>query len=275
MIDRTNLAIASIAVVSIVIMVLAIAYQDFSLWVFPFSILFGCLFFGVLWLCYLNFREDRFAAKAKHAYPNQPWLWDARWQSNEIPPRSVGDFWGSIILTTILSMFALFGATGIILEVPKGNYWALLGILPIIFAGTIGKNTYLSWKSMRYARNVKLVLETIPVWTGSQLNAKMHFIPNALPDGVTARLEHFQTVREVESDGDVLHKTTDLILNAACDFKPDNGVTISVDLPADCQETTWDKADLSGWWELVITISTTRESVDLRYEVPVADSNRR
>ncbi len=268
---ETTTAIAIGTLCLIAIMVGAIAHQEFSWWVFPFILLFGTIFVGILGLCFLNYREDRFRRASIENYPNEPWMWDARWQSDTMTSRSKSEFWGTLMFTIILGVFAVIGVATLLEGLPEGNLWVLLNLIPIVAAVYLGKNTYVAWRTLRLEKHVSLTSETRPAWIGSPFSALMETMDGHHPEHVDAWLEHFKVIRREESDGVTLEKVVDRRLPGHVEDVGHGRARISVDIPHHSPATSWSKDEQNRWWDLVISADVSGNDVSLRYEIPVAN----
>ena len=270
----TNTVVA-IGVLSLVaIMVGAIAHQDFSWWVFPFSLLFGTIFAGILDLCFLNFHGDRFRQASLGDYPNEPWMWDARWRSGTMISRSKSEFWGFLAGTIILSMFALIGVVTLIKGLPQGNLWVLLNILPIAGAFYFGRKVYVAGRTWQSEKQVTITNQTRPAWVGSRFSAVIEAETQLKASHVEAWLEHFKVIRLEESDGIAFEKVIDRKLPGQIEHTDDGNVRVSVDIPEKSPATSWGETEQKRWWDLVVAINISGKNVSLRYEVPVADPEK-
>ena len=148
----------------VAIMVFAITQQEFSWWVIPFGLLFSTIFAGVLAMCFSFYREDRFRRASINDYPNEPWMWDARWRSDIMSSRSKSEFWGTAAITVILGVFAFLGVASLIEGLPEGNLWVLLNLIPIAAAAYFGPKIYTASQNLRMEKQVRLINETRPAW---------------------------------------------------------------------------------------------------------------
>ncbi|MEJ8562665.1 hypothetical protein QTO30_16530 [Yoonia sp. GPGPB17] len=256
-------------------MCFAIAQQPFNWWVFPFITLFGIIFAGVLSFCLSGYREEKFRVKAMGTHPDQPWMWDARWQTDIIPSRSKTSLWGTLAFFVILAMFGLMGVAQIIDKLPSGNFWTLLGVIPVVAAIYFGRQTHRAWKTLRFERGISLILDSRPAWTGSALSARLVCTDRRHADHVQVHLEHITVIREEETDG-VNFKT---VVDRKCAYQADVRVddtghfiaNLRVDIPSGSPETAWiEDAEPNRWWDLIVTLGVAGEDIHLRYEVPVA-----
>ena len=269
-----NTAIAFGTLCLVAIMVGAIAYQEFSWWVFPFILLFGTIFVGILGLCFLNYREDRFRRASVESYANQPWMWDARWQSDNMTSRSRSEFWGTLAFAIILGMFAVVGVATLLEGLPEGNLWVLLNLIPIGAAVYFGRNTYLAWRTLRLEKHLSLTNETRPAWIGSRFSALLETTALHHPEHVDAWLEHFKIIRREESDGVTFEKVVDRRLAGNVEDIGHGRAKIFVDIPHDSSATSWSDEDQKRWWDLVISADILGNAVSFRYEIPVADPEK-
>lgn len=252
-----------------IVMITAVAHQSFSWWVIPFVVLFGTIFISVLGLCYLNYRDARFRSKAMSDYPEQPWLWDERWQSDLLLSRSKSEFWGTLAFTIILSMFAVAGVVSLVEGLSEGNLWVLLNIIPIGAAVYFGRNTYVSWQTMRLERHATLITETRPARVGNPFSALLELQASDHPEQSDAWLEHFKIIRHQDSDGTTFEKVVDRKLPCAVEKLTQGKARISIDLPANSPPTKKEDDAPHQWWDLVISTRISDNSVLLRYEIPV------
>ncbi|WP_420584803.1 hypothetical protein [Ruegeria sp.] len=253
------------------IMVTAIAYQKFSLWVLPFCLLFLTIFAGILWTCFLNHREDRFRRASERDYPDEPWMGDIRWRSDRMMSRSKPEFWGNLAFAIVLGVFALFGVVTLNSGLSDGNYWVLLNIIPIAGAGYFAHGTYLAWSTWRFERGITLTSKTRPAWVGAEFLAVMKAVDVRRADQVEAWLEQVKVVRREESDGVTFEKVVEHKLAGQTEVVRGGQIEISVDIPDNCPATSWSEDEQERWWDLVIEIDLSGKKFTLRYEIPVAD----
>lgn len=253
------------------IMVGAIAHQEFSWWVFPFILLFGTVFAGILGLCFLNYREDRLRRASVENYSDQPWMWDARWRSDNMTSRSKSELWGTLAFAIILGMFALIGVATLLEGLPEGNLWVLLNLIPIVAAVYFGRNTYVAWRTLRLEEHLSLTNETRPAWIGSRFSAVMETGTGQQVEHLNAWLEHFKVVRREENDGIAFERVVDCKLPAQAEYIGHGKTRVSVDIPEKSPETSWSEDGQKRWWDLVIATEVSGSEVSLRYEIPVAD----
>lgn len=268
---ETNRVIAVGALCLAAGLVTAIAHQEFSWWVFPFGLLFGTMLAGILGMCCLTYRENRFRSAAMTDYPGEPWMWDARWRSAIMRSRSESEFWGALAFTLMLSVFAGIGIASMLKGLPEGNLWVLLNVLPLAGAVYLGRRLFAAWRVCRLERQVSVTNETRPAWVGARFSAAMEVVPDRRAEHVEARLEHFKVVRREESDGVAFEKVVDRTLPGQTESIRDGKVKISVDIPEKSPTTSWDETEQNRWWDLVITMIVSGNKFSLRYEVPVAD----
>lgn len=253
------------------IMVIAIAQQEFSWWVLPFSLLFLATFGGIIWVCFLNYREDRFRRASEGDYPNEPWMWDERWRSNRMTSRSRSDFWGSLTFTIILGVFAFIGIVTLLHGLPEGNFWVLLNIIPIACAIHFARNSYFAWRTWRLERHISFATETRPAWVGATFSAVMTAVNGQRADQVEAWLEHFKIIRREEDDGVTFQKVVDRRLSGYTEDISDGQIRISVDIPEKSAATSWSEDVQERWWDFVVVTVLSGEKITLRYNIPVAD----
>lgn len=270
----SNAAIAIGTFCLIAIMIGAVSNQQFSWWVFPFLLLFGTIFAGVLGLCFLTYREDRFRRASVAKYSDQPWMWDARWRSDHMTSRSKSEFWGTLAFEIVLAMFAVFGVATLFEGLPEGNLWVLLNIVPIIAAIYVGKNTYIAWRTVRLEKHFLLTNETRPAWIGSNFSALMVTTAELDPERIDVRLEHFKVIRREENDGTAFEKVADLRLPGQIEEVRSGRTKIFVEIPQTSPPTSWSEDEQSSWWDLVISANVSGKEVSLRYEIPVADPSK-
>lgn len=268
---RGNLAIAFGTLFLATIMLVAIANQAFSWWVYPFGILFGTIFLGVLSICFLNYREDRYRSSRVDDYPDEPWMWDARWRSAIMISRSTSEFWGTLAFTVILGVFALMGIASLLAGLAEGNLWVLLNLIPIGAAAYFGRNAYVAWRTLRLERNISLSNETRPAWIGAGFSARMKTMARHHPEDVEAWLEHIKIVRNEESDGVSFEKVVDRRLPGLVEDTGSGEARIFVDIPQNNPATSWIEGEQGSWWDLVISMRLSDAKVSVRYEIPVAD----
>ena len=267
----TNGAIAICILCLMVVMVGAIAHQDFSWWVVPFSVLFGTIFVGGLGLCLLHYQEDKFRRAAERDYPDEPWMWDARWRSDSLVSRNRSDFWGSLAFFIVLAMFALFGVASLLKGLPDGNFWVLLNIIPIVAAAYFARSSYIAMRNWRVERLVSLKCEARPAWVGAEFSAVLESEFDRPLSQVNAWMEHIKVVRREEHDETVFENVVDRKLPCRCEFTGGGTVRIVGEIPAGSPATSWTEDEQKRWWELVIVADRSGKRVTLRYEVPVAD----
>ncbi|MTI02236.1 hypothetical protein [Roseibium sp. RKSG952] len=267
----TNGVIVIGVVTMIAIMVAAIAYQQFSWWVFPFGLLFLTIFAGILWLCFLDHREDRFRRASEGKFPDEPWMRSKRWRTDNMTSRSKPEFWGSLAFTLILGVFALSGIVSLQAGLPEGNYWVLLNLIPIVGALYFALSTYFAWRTWRLERYVNLISETRPAWIGSKFSAVIKVVGVRRTDQVEAWLEHLKVVRREESDGVAFEKVVDQKLTGQTEEMSGGQIRISVDIPENTPATSWNDDEQESWWDFVIVVGLPEKKITLRYEVPVAD----
>jgi len=255
----------------IVVMVSAIVYQEFSWWVFLFGLLFGTIFTGILSLCILNYREDGFRRSSMDDYPNEPWMWDARWRSGFMASRNKSEFWGTLAFTIILGVFAFLGFVILFQELPNGNLWVLLSLIPIIAAIMFGRKLNIAWKALRFEEQVSLTSEIHPAWVGAMFSAVMKIEIEHQPQHVEVWLEHFKILRREEVDGVAFEKVVDCRLSGQAEYIGDGKTRVSAHIPENCFATSWSKVEQRRWWDLLIIINISGNAVSLRYEIPVAD----
>ncbi|MGH1483033.1 MAG: hypothetical protein ACRBM6_30720 [Geminicoccales bacterium] len=276
--NKENMAVFVGTFCLLLIMCLAIVDQEFSWWVFPFIALFGALFAGVLSVCFSIYRADTYRDSMKAEYPDQPWMWHAKWRSDVIPSRSRWDFWGAVVFTIILSVFALSGVAATLDGLPSGNLWTILGLIPLIVLFFVVQYMIQAWRTLRYEKRVSLVLETRPAWIGSAFSARLVIPAGTQPEHLEAQLEHTEIVRVEESDGVSFEKAVDSKISGHVETSFDDAGhctgSIVVDIPSHSPESSWHEDDLKGWWEMIITMRIEGVDIPLRYEVPVADPVR-
>lgn len=268
---RGDLAIAFGTLFLAAIMLVAIANQAFSWWVYPFGILFGTIFLGVLSICFLNYREDRYRSSRVDVFPDEPWMWDARWRSAIMISRSTSEFWGTLAFTVILGVFALMGIASLLTGLAEGNLWVLLNLIPIAAAAYFGRNAYIAWRTLRLERNISLSNETRPAWIGAGFSARMKTMARHHPEDVEAWLEHIKIVRNEESDGVSFEKVVDRRLPGLVEDTGSGEARIFVDIPQNNPATSWIEGEQGSWWDLVISMRLSDAKVSVRYEIPVAD----
>ena len=267
----TNGIIAIGVTTLMAIMVTAITYQEFSWWVVPFCVLFLTLFAGILWLCFLTDRENRFRRASKEDFPNQPWMRDQRWRTDRMTSYSKPEFWGRLTFTVLLGVFALFGIVTLHSGLTERNYWVLLNIIPIAGAVYCARSTFYAWRAWRQERYVNLTSETRPAWVGARFSTVMKAVGVQHADQVEAWLEHLKVLRREESDGVVFEKVVDHKLLAQTEEMNGGQIRISVDIPDKSPATSWSDDEPESWWDLVVVVGLPRKKITLRYEVPVAN----
>ena len=265
----SNGVIAFGTVCLIIVMITAVAHQSFSWWVIPFVVLFGTIFISVLGLSYLNYRNAQFRRKAMSEYPDQPWLWDERWQSDLLLSRSKSEFWGTLAFAIILSMFAISGVVSLVQGLSEGNLWVLLNIIPIVAAVYFGRNTYVAWQTMRLERSATVITETHPARVGDQFSALLELQAPDQPEQSDAWLEHYKIIRREDSDGTTFEKVVDRKLPCTVEKLAQGKARISIDLPANSPPTKKEDNAPHQWWDLVISTRISNTNVLLRYEIPV------
>jgi hypothetical protein len=269
--DTFTWGVIIITICMIAIMVFGIRDQPFSLWVIPFTAMFGTLFIAILGVCFSILRENRFRDRAQVTHPKQPWLWQVRWQSQTIPSESRRGFSSSVVFLILLVGFALSGPVAMAEGLPAGNFWTLLGVIPIIAVFYIAGLTRDAWRSWRLSKSTSFVLETMPVLAGSTLKARCKFAASVMPTQVTARLEHTKTIEVEEIDGRALSRVLDRSLPAHVELTANGHAKIICSIPAKVPETDWTDTNQYRKWEAVITVQRTGTDVVLRYEIPMAD----
>ena len=271
---NTNAAIAIGTVCLLVVVVTAIAHQEFSWWVFPFSILFGTIFLGVLGLCFLSYRDDKYRSASVDAHPHEPWMWDERWCADIMISRSRAEFWGTIALTIIVGMIALGGTASLFLGLAEGNLWVLLNLIPIAAAAYFGRNTYVAWRTLRFERHVTLLHETRPAWIGDSFSALMETAAGHHPEHVEAWLEHFKIIRHEDSDGTSFEKVVERRVSGRVEDIVPGKARIVIDIPQKSPATSWTEDEQSRWWDLVISMRVSGVEIPVRYEIPVAEPTK-
>ena len=266
------IAIGTVCLVAV--MVAAIVNQPFSWWVFPFSMMFGALFLGVLNLCFSNYQKSKFRRAMMDDHPNEPWMWDARWQDDVMVSRSRSEFWGTLVFAIILGMFAIVGVYSLVEGLVEGNLWVLLNLIPIVAAVYFGRNTYMAWRTLRLERHVSLYAETQPAWVGARFSALMDIETPHQTGQIEVCLEHFKIERREESDGVTFTKVVDRKVPGHVEDVGHGKAGISVDIPPNSPATAWSEDAPSRWWDLVISTRILGTQVLLRYEIPVADPDK-
>lgn len=267
----SNAAIAIGTLCLAVIMIFAIADQEFSWWVLPFVILFSTIFLCVLSLCLRTYREDTLRITLKDEHPDEPWLWDANWRSDIMTSRSKSEFWGTLAFTVVLGQFAIMGIASLSEGLAQGNLWVLLNVIPIGAAAYFVRNTFVAWRSMRLERHVSFSSETRPAWVGDTFSGQITIEGGLDPDHVEAWLEHFKIIRLKDSDGTTFNKIVDRRLSGRVEDKGAGKARIVVDIPKNSPATSWNEDEQRRWWELVISMRVANVDVPIRYEVPVAE----
>ena len=145
--------------------------------------------------------------------------------------RSKSEFWGTLTITIILGMFALFGIQTLIEGLPEGNLWVLLNLVSIVAAAYFGRNTYAAFKTWRLGNQFSLNNETRPAWVGKKFSAVMKSANGHQAGNVNVWLEHFKVIRREESDGIAFIKVVDRKLPGQVEFIQDGKSRISVDIP--------------------------------------------
>lgn len=277
--NGTNILVAAITLGLIGVTCIAIAQQEFSWWVFPFIVMCGVIFGSVLRFCFVVYQEDKFRNGAMLEYPNQPWMWHARWRSDVIPARNRSDFRGTLAFFVILSIFASMSVAHIIDNASETDFWewvgVLLNLIPIVAAAYFARETYRLWQTLHYEKRIALVLKTRPVWVGSALSAGMTMPQHLKPEHVGVCMELFKIIRQEDSDGSVsLNKVVDQTISgrveSAFEQTGRHTANICVDIPPNSPETSWDEGS-SVWWDLIITLRIKGTDIPLRYQVPVAE----
>ena len=269
--DKTNWVIIFGVIALSAVLLSAVTQQSYSIWVWPFVLLFATIFGGILALCVQNIREDRFRETAQQHHPDEPWKWDARWQTDTLPSRSLPDFWGCLAVTVILGIFAVIGVATLLEGLPQGNLWVLLNLIPIIAATYFLHRTLRAYQTLRVARLVSLTTQTRPAILGQQFIATMHAQPDQRIDSCLAWFEHFKIIRHKGHDGDSFEKAVDTKLDAQTSDAGNGNIMIAVDLPEMGHATTWSDTSPSRWWDLVIDATISGKRASLRYEIPVAN----
>ncbi len=269
--DNTNWVIIFGVIALSAILLTAITQQSYSIWVWPFVLMFATIFGSILALCIQNIREDRYRDSVQHKHPDQPWMWDMRWQTKTLPSRSLPDFWGCLAVTVILGVFAMIGVATLLEGLPQGNLWVLLNLIPIIAATYFLHRTFGAYQSMRVAKLVSLTAQTRPAVLGQRFTATISAQPDQCIDSCFAWLEHIKIIRHKEHDGDSFEKRVDTKLDARTSDTGDGGILITVDLPETGHATSWSDTPPSRWWDLVIDATVSGQKASLRYEIPVTD----
>lgn len=269
--DNSNWVILFGVIALGAIMMTAVTHQAYSVWVWPFALLFTTMFGAIGALSLLNIREDRFRDDSRQKHPNEPWLWDTRWQTNIVPSRSQADFLGHLAITIILGVFALIGFVTLFKGLPEGNLWVLLNVIPIIGAAYFLRGTFSAFRSWRVSRLVSLKVEHRPAWLGATFAATLINNSDQTLDIAAARFEHFKIIRRKEHDGDSFEKKLGQTLMAQTTVADNGAIRISVDFPETAPTTSWSDSDPSSWWDLVIAGTVSGRKVSLRYEIPVTD----
>ncbi|GGX44455.1 hypothetical protein GCM10007385_10500 [Tateyamaria omphalii] len=267
----TNGAIATGTLCLIAIMIAAVADQDFGWWVVPFILLFGTLFSGVLALCVLNYRKDRFRRASISTHPDEPWMWDERWQSDTMTSRSKSELWGTLAFTVILAVFAFIGVASMLHGLPEGNLWVLLNIIPMVATAYFLRNSVVAWRALRLERHVSLTSEARPAWIGQTFSALVNTTTGQQADKISAWLEHTKVVRHEESDGVSFEKVMDRKLPGHVDDLGEGTARITVDIPKSSPTTSWRDDAQDRWWDLVISMRISGIEGQLRFEIPVAE----
>jgi hypothetical protein len=278
--DRGNLIVVIVTLCMVVIMCGAVVSQEFSWWVIPFLALFVTIFASILSVCYSIFQSDRFAGRARKDFPDQPWMWNRQWQSDVIASQSRHAFWSGFALTIILSVFASTGFFATAEGLPEGNFWTLLGFVPLPFAVYCARETWLAWQVLRLAKCTKLVLQTRPAWTGDKFSAQLYLTDIQPFDTLEACLVFTKTVKRIErevGDGErvVYTKVEDRKINGKVELGPSEAGScvayVSADIPHNSPATSWNDSDEQGACDLAIAISFDNKTLTLRYEIPIAE----
>ena len=250
----------------------AFTQQELSWWAVPFLMMFTVIFGGVFWVSITMIKEDRFAQVATKRFPDQPWLWEKRWQSKEIPARSVNDLWYWLAFTVIVGFFALVSAVQLWNALPDGSVLDLLGLIPIICFGFVVFHLVGAVRSVRLARQARLTLETLPARVGEDFRAQV-LMPETVCD-LSAQMTFTRVHRISESDGDSFEKRVEKTILADLRTERATGgaqqFTLSAPLPDGTPVTVWHNQEGTGNWELEITCRRGGWPVTLRYPVPVS-----
>lgn len=252
------------------IMVFAIAQQPFTWGAVVFVTLFATLFLGIGLNCVSILRENRFHALAQARYPEQPWLWETRWQTATIQSTATRELAGSIFFLIIMVCFALIGLVSLYEGLAEGNYWTLLNIFLLIAAGYVARIFVSAHRSWRLSKTITLTLDTLPVFGGGPFSARVVFGHDIAPAQITARLDLIKIIATVETDGTAFSRIVDRSVPATIEVCNKTTVRVSTQMPAASPETGWVGSAKSNNWELVITVKGGRSETKLRYPVPVA-----
>ncbi|MBY5935256.1 hypothetical protein KUV51_19780 [Tateyamaria omphalii] len=270
-----HIAVSAGTLCLVAIMVAGLIHQGVDWWTIPFLAIFVPLFGGILTVCFSIYRSERFRIRARRTHPDQPWMWDRRWQSEVLPSRGASEFWGLLAMTVVLMSFAVSGLAAMREGWVDGNLWTLLGLIPLGAALYYGRVTWRAWLAWRLSRHVTLVLETRPARVSSDFRARLE-LERHVSDRITARLEH-STVRQVMDGGEYVYSTvTTRTVPAHVALQVDAGgqpvACISAHMPVGSPETSWTETEARGWWDMVVQFGGARSDLELRYEVPVAGS---
>ena len=254
------------------IAVLAVLYQPFSWWAFPFLVLFGTVFGGFFAVSFANWSDDRFAGSEKLKYPDQPWMWNKKWRSDKLQSRGLSDLYGTTAFAVITGVFGLVGLASIITGLPEGNLWALLNIIPIGLSAYFGFKLIAAVQNLRAERHLTVLIETRPGWVGREFTVALKGWPATALNKSVAQLELNKVVREVDDDEVWHRKVIERRIHLSHAASPEGTARFSGEIPKDCTPTDWEKHN--RWWDLVISSELRGLSAEVRYEVPIADPNR-
>jgi len=257
------------------ILCVALAREALSWGAAIVSALFGMIVLVVVIFSLATVRENRHLKISSKRHPDQPWLWDIKWQSDLIPSRSRWDFGGSLFATVFVSLLALPMFAAIPKELSDGNLFVFLGLIPIGVAGYLGRYSYKSWRSSRIEKNMSLFLETRPAFIGTNLSARLVMPSSLKVQSLKATLEHLKIVKTEDSEGITFTKSVDLRLDSRIQRNRDASgyhlVGIIVDVPRNCPPTSWGPAKSDSYWDLIVEMRVENCDVSVRYEIPVAD----
>lgn len=253
-------ALVGVAAVTLAaVMVAAIAGQGFSWWVFPFALLFSTIFGGVLIWSLQSLRAEAFRRDAKRASPDAPWMWERQWQSDVMVSKTRAELWAALALLVVVGVFAFTGVALLVRELPAGNLWSLLNVVPVLAVAYLAVKLRAAVKAWRFERGVTVRREVWPARTGAVFSAVL----TAKPDG--AWLEHIAQERREDSEGVSFEDVVAHNLPAELKDLGGGKTRLSVEIPDGFPGTAWEARD--RWWDLVIAFEG---GVTLRYEVPVA-----
>lgn len=253
-------------------------------------IVFGPIGLLLLLSPFLMARKEKQTDALIAQYPNEPWLWEGKWQSAQLRSSNKGEFIGRAFFTFVI----LFLTVPMLFQVPRyfskingsegvATFIAVLLSAIFLVGMSVGFiiQTYRVWRSWRLERRVTVFLETLPIILGQPLTAQAHIPASYDLKTLQAGLERWSIITTKDGDGtssnEKLEFETAERISAAKLVPGVRVFQINIPTPEGQPETTWDDRDLEGvyprvntHWKLRLKGETKWGGFNINYDIPVA-----